>query len=71
MMKLIKTLIFGERVQGHPVPPPTFKTTEVVNRPTEEEWTKEFNFGSRYGHRGSFYNNTKSYEIKIRLQQIL
>lgn len=56
-MKLIKELIFGVRVQGHPVPPPSIKTTTPTNRPSEEDWFKEFKFGSRYGHRGSFYNN--------------
>ena len=57
-MIYIKTLLFGERAQGYPVPPPSFTTTEVINRPTEDEWSKEFKFGSRYGHRGSFYQKS-------------
>jgi len=57
-MKHIKEILFGVRAQGQPVPPPTFKTTEVINRPTIDKWTKEVNFGSRYGHRGSFYQRS-------------
>jgi hypothetical protein len=54
-MEYIKTLIFGVRAQGEPVALPKFKTTMPKNRPTEDQWAKEFNFGSRYGHRGSYY----------------
>jgi hypothetical protein len=57
IMQYIKTLIFGEKAKGVPLSPPSFKTREVKNRPTQDEWVKEFKFGSRYGHRGSFYNN--------------
>lgn len=56
-MQYIKILVFGYPVKGEPLPKPNFKTTEVINRPTENEWVKEFKFGSRYGTRGSFYNN--------------
>lgn len=56
-MQYIKTLIFGVRAQGEPVPTPTIKTIDIKNRPSMEEWAKEFQFGSRYGHRGSFYQN--------------
>lgn len=56
IMKQIKQIIFGVRAQGHPVPPPTFKTSAPADRPTLDKWVKEVNFGSRYGHRGSFYN---------------
>lgn len=57
LMQFIKILLFGQRAQGFPVPQPTFKTTFPTNRPSENEWSKEFKFGSRYGHRGSFYQN--------------
>ncbi len=57
-MQYIKKLIFGERTKGVPLPPPSFKTREITNRPTQDEWAKQMNFGSRYGHRGSFYNKT-------------
>jgi hypothetical protein len=56
LMRQIKELIFGVRAQGEPIALPKFKTTMPKNRPTEDQWAKEFNFGSRYGHRGSFYN---------------
>jgi len=55
IMNKIREFIFGVRAQGEPVPPPSLKTTEPTNRPTENVWFKEMKFGSRYGHRGSFY----------------
>lgn len=54
----LKHLIFGMRVQGYPVPLPKFKSTFPNQRPALYEWTMEFKFGSRYGHRGSFYFNS-------------
>ena len=54
-MKYIKTLLFGERAKGETLPTPTLKVTECTNRPTFDNWVKEFKFGSRYGTRGSFY----------------
>jgi hypothetical protein len=54
-MKQIMTLIFGERAQGTKLTNPTLRTLQASNRPSESEWAKEFKFGSRYGHRGSFY----------------
>jgi len=56
-MKKILTLIFGQRAQGEKLPPPTFKATFPTERLSESEWAKEVKFGSRYGHRGSFYQN--------------
>lgn len=56
-MTFIKNLLFGVRAQGEPVSTPTLTTLTPINRPTENEWSKEFNFGSRYGTRGSFYTN--------------
>lgn len=54
-MKQIMTLIFGERAQGIKLPSPTFRTLEASNRPSLAQWVQEMNFGSRYGHRGTFY----------------
>ena len=51
----LTTLLFGVRAQGEMIPEPTFKTIYPADRPDENQWAKEFNFGSRYGHRGSFY----------------
>jgi hypothetical protein len=57
LMLYIKILLFGQRAQGQPVPQPTFKTTTPIKKPTQEEWVKHVKFGSRYGTRGSFYQN--------------
>lgn len=57
-MKILKEFMFGVRVEGQPLPPPTFKTIMPRNPPTKDMWIKEFKVGSRYGHRGSFYNKT-------------
>lgn len=56
-MKKILTFITGERAEGVYVPQPKFRTTVPVNRPAENDWSKEFKVGSRYGHRGSYYEN--------------
>ena len=65
-MKKVLTLIFGERAEGVFVPQPKFKTTVLTNRPSENEWLIEFKAGSRYGHRGSFYEN-KPNVIKLNI----
>lgn len=63
-MKKLLTSIFGERAEGVAIPQPKFKTTVLSNRPSENDWLKEFKVGSRYGHRGSFYSNN-SVVIKL------
>ena len=55
IITFILTFLFGERAEGVFVPQPKFKTTCLKNRPSEDEWAREFKFGSRYGYRGSFY----------------
>lgn len=65
-MKKALTFIFGKRAEGVFVPQPTFKTTVLANRPSEDEWLKEFKVGSRYGTRGSFYENKPSV-VRLRL----
>jgi hypothetical protein len=55
-MKQLIYFIIGKRAEGESLPQPTLKTTYPTDRPSENEWTKEFKFGSRYGHRGSFYH---------------
>ena len=57
MKKLIKKLLFGEKAKGETLLSPSFKITFPENRPSQEEWVKLVKFGSRYGHRGSFYTN--------------
>ena len=55
-IQLIVETVFGVRAPGEQLPPPTLKTTCLNDRPDEGQWANEFKFGSRYGHRGSFYN---------------
>lgn len=54
-MKKILTFLFGEKLEGEPLREPSFRSTYPINRPSETEWSKFVKFGSRYGHRGSFY----------------
>jgi len=53
--KRIKLFLFGERAEGYRIPRPSFRSLEPSNRPPLNQWVSEFNFGSRYGTRGSFY----------------
>jgi hypothetical protein len=57
LMQFIKKVLFGKPLSGERVPPPSFKTTYPTDKLDENQWFKEFKFGSRYGHRGSFYKN--------------
>jgi hypothetical protein len=63
LIQFLTTLLFGERAQGEMIPSPTFRSSYPVNRPDENQWFQEVKFGSRYGTKGSFYNNnsTRSY----------
>ena len=51
----IRDYIFGVRAQGEKVSQPTFRTLDLVDRGSEQEWVDEFRVGTYYGHRGSFY----------------
>jgi hypothetical protein len=55
MKQIIIKLFFGVRTQGIKLTTPTFHTQEPSNRPPLNQWVNEYNFGSRYGYRGSFY----------------
>ena len=57
MKQLLQDLIFGQRAKGEKLSKPTLRTTNVTNRPSENDWAREFKVGNRYGHRGSFYQN--------------
>lgn len=57
MKKVLTRIVFGPRAKGEILPPPVIHTIEIANRPSEDAWAVEFKFGSRYGHRGSFYEN--------------
>jgi hypothetical protein len=58
MLKLINQFLFGQRAQGEPIHPPKIKTLFISQSIDEEQWRQEMKFGSRYGHRGSFYQRT-------------
>jgi hypothetical protein len=51
----IRDCIFGVRAQGEKLNPPTFRTLDLVDRMSQQEWVDEVRFGAYYGHRGSFY----------------
>ena len=59
-MKQIIYFIFGKRAEGEQIQQPSFKSTYPADRLSESEWSKLVKFGSRYGHRGSFYNTYRS-----------
>jgi hypothetical protein len=46
ILDLIVLFLFGERVPGEPVKPPTFKTTVPDDQPSEYEWMKMFRVSS-------------------------
>ena len=56
-MKYLLTFIFGQKAQGEKLPQPNLKTTYPAERPSEGEWGNLVKFGSRYGHRGSYYQS--------------
>jgi hypothetical protein len=58
MLKQIKTFLFGQRAQGELIQPPKIRTLYLTQPMNEQQWREEFKFGSRYGHRGSFYQRT-------------
>jgi hypothetical protein len=53
----IRDYIFGVRAQGEKIEQPTFRTLDLVDRMSQQEWVDEFRVGTYYGHRGSFYTN--------------
>lgn len=57
IMKHILELVFGRRVEGEKLQPPTLRKVEPPVRLSENEWYKHVNSSSRYGTRGSFYQN--------------
>ena len=58
MLKFIRDFFLGQRAQGEPIQPPKIKTLFPTQTIDEQQWRQEVNFGSRYGHRGSFYQRT-------------
>jgi hypothetical protein len=56
-MNYIKELLFGVRAQGQRVSEPMLPKERPMNDKDFNQWSKKFNVGARYGHRGSFYHN--------------
>ena len=55
-MQILLFRLFGHKpVTNIQIFIPKFNSIYPTNRPTEKEWANEFKVGSRYGHRGSFY----------------
>jgi len=57
---ILTTFLFGERAQGEMITQPTFRSTFPAERPDENQWAQEVKFGSRYGHKGSFYQHNNN-----------
>ena len=51
----LTTLLFGKRAHGEMTQAPTFRSTYPEDQPDENQWALNVKFGSRYGHKGSFY----------------
>lgn len=56
-MTYIKTFLFGIRAQGEKLPEPKLRPERPYDAEDCDKWSKEFKFGNKYGHRGSFYQN--------------
>ena len=56
-MQYIKTLVFGKRAEGEPLTDSKLPPERPLNAIEFAKWCQEFKVGSRYGHRGSFYQS--------------
>lgn len=57
-MNQLKVFIFGLRAQGEKIPEPKLPPERPYNAQDCVKWCQEIKFGSRYGHRGSFYQRS-------------
>ena len=57
-MIYIKKLIFGKPIQGEQLSQPKLPGERPYNAQDCDKWCQEFKFGSRYGHRVSFYQKS-------------
>ena len=55
LFRLLRNYICGVRIKPVDVMSTGFYSFYPKDQPSQSEWVKEFKFGSRYGHRGSFY----------------
>jgi len=56
-MKSLLTYITGSRATGEKLPEPKPFPIRSFVEADYNQWANEFKVGSRYGHRGSFYEN--------------
>jgi hypothetical protein len=56
-MKSLITFITGSRATGEKLAEPKKFPIRTVTVAECNQWASEFKVGSRYGHRGSFYEN--------------
>ena len=55
LFRLLRDFICGVRTKPVDVMSTGFYSLHPQNQPSLNEWMKEFKFGCRYGHRGSYY----------------
>jgi hypothetical protein len=56
-MKSLITFITGSRAVGEKLSEPRKYPVRTASDAECNQWAMEFKVGSRYGHRGSFYEN--------------
>jgi hypothetical protein len=57
LLKYIRLFLFGKPVTGEALQAPSYQTFHPQISLPENEWYQEMKFGSRYGHKGSFYQS--------------
>jgi hypothetical protein len=55
VLQFIVEFLFGVRVEGEPVPEPSFKTLLPEQQLEEFEWINEFRVGIEYGKQRLFF----------------
>jgi hypothetical protein len=55
VLQFITEFLFGVRVEGEPVPEPSFKTLLPEQQLSEFEWINEFRVGIEYGKQRLFF----------------
>jgi hypothetical protein len=55
MINFIIEFLFGVRIEGESIPPPTFKTIFPKDQLSEFEWINEFRVGIEYGKQRVFF----------------
>jgi len=55
ILQFITEFLFGVRVEGEPVPEPSFKTLLPEQQLEEFEWINEFRVGIEYGKQRLFF----------------